>query len=570
MELELDSRFWPKERVETLSRVIHQIFEEHLRSEQFTGYRPINEAQKLLLIKKILERRGTQSDGLTYFTPLFSSPSEQERDFSGIYGSISRFFSLLVRNNLQDRFVESLGSKMIRLEEERPGAGEERYALESDLTWLFADFEEIKREIKGYDDDDVFSSVSEYLKKGGKPGFLAGTGALILDGFVHVSRVEEDILFNLCRQVQDVWWLLDYDSRAKDPIREFKESVGREEGSMIIGNPAKRDQKEVRYEACRIFAPLISLMDRLENEDFESSISRADQGAMCHPAAGLYLHGHMEDAPNEGLKVKSFADKVDEVRGIAGEIKRIVHEEGLDESRDLGRIRVIFPDLSDYSSLIAEIFKSHKLPFSLTKGLALSSHPMTHIFRYIFEIPLNRFKRDDIFRLLSSPLISRDAWSHLPSAGRLARLREEYIFAEGALSGLSHKETDESPEIDLDIFLFDRVARSCGLDRLGTDFSRLWEEGLLRVRDYYQGRFSLKKNPEERKSILSEYHRFLNQMDLLERGLTLFEALGNQRDPQDIVKGISRILDLLGFPENIVQFPENGTGLEPCSPLRVL
>ena len=31
MELELDSRFWPKERVETLSRVIHQIFEENLR-----------------------------------------------------------------------------------------------------------------------------------------------------------------------------------------------------------------------------------------------------------------------------------------------------------------------------------------------------------------------------------------------------------------------------------------------------------------------------------------------------------------------------------------------------------
>ena len=75
MELELDSRFWPKERVETLSRVIHQIFEEHLRSEQFKGYRPINEAQKLLLIKKILERRGMQSDGLTYFSPLLSGSS---------------------------------------------------------------------------------------------------------------------------------------------------------------------------------------------------------------------------------------------------------------------------------------------------------------------------------------------------------------------------------------------------------------------------------------------------------------------------------------------------------------
>ncbi len=563
MDLELDSRFWPKERVETLSRVIHQIFEEHLRSEQFRGYRPINEAQKLLLIKKILERRGTQSDGLTFFSPLLSDSPGQEKFFSGIYRSISRFFSLLVRNNLQDRFVESLGGRIIRLEEERPGAGEERYALESDLAWLFADFEEIKREIKGYDDDDVLSSVSDYLKKGGETGCLSDTGVLILDGFVHVSRVEEDILFNLCLQVQDIWWLLDYDSEAKDPIREFKESVGREVGSPLDGKRTERDKEAVGYEACRIFAPLVSLMNRFEGADFESSISRANQGAICHPGAGLYLHGRMEETSNEKLKVKSFADKVDEVRGIAGEIKRMIHEEGLNEDRDLGKIRVVFPDLSDYSSLIAEVFKSHKLPFSLTKGLALSSHPITRIFRYIFEIPLNHFKRDDIFHLLSSPLVRKDAWSRLPSTGRLSRLRKDYSFTEGALAGSSHKETGESPELELDVFLVDRVARSCGLDRLGTDLSRLWEEGLLRVRDYYQDQFTLTKNLEKREDILSEYRRFLIQMDLLERGLTLFEDLSNQRHPQDIVKGISRILDLLGFPENIIQFPENGIGPEP-------
>jgi RecB family exonuclease len=564
MELELDSRFWPKERVETLGRVIHQIFEEHLRLERFEDYRPINEAQRHLLIKKILERRGMQLDGLTYFSPLFSGSSGQESDFSGIYGSISKFFSLLVRNNFQDSFVESLGGKILRLEGEHPGTGEERYALESDLTWLFADFEEIKREIKGYDDDDVLSSVSDYLKNGGEPDLSSDTGALVLDGFVHVSRVEEDILFYLCHQLRDIWWLLDYDSQAKDPIREFKEAVGREARSTLNGRCTDRDEEAVRYEACRIFAPLVSLMDRLEGAGFESSINRANQETICHPAAGLYLHGHMEKAPNEGLKVKSFANKVDEVRAIAGEIKRMIHEKGLDESRDLGRIRVIFPDLNDYSSLIAEVFRSHKLPFSLTKGLALSSHPITQVFHYIFEIPLNHFKREDIFRLLSSPLIRKDAWSCLPSSGKLSRLRKDYFFAEETAAELSHKDNGESPELDLDVFLFDRVARSCGLDRLGTNFSRLWEEGLLRVRDYYQGQFSLTKNREKRESILSEYHRFLTQMDLLERGLTFFEDLSNQRHPQEIVKVFFRILDLLGFPESIVQFPENGIGPEPA------
>ncbi|UCF56834.1 MAG: hypothetical protein JSW15_12320, partial [Deltaproteobacteria bacterium] len=221
IELEVSPQFWLKERVETLTRIIYQIFEEDLRFEQFKDYMPIDDALKFLLIKKVLERRGIQPDGLTYFSPLLSK-SKQETDFPGIYRVISNFFSLLVRNNFQDRFVENLAGRIIRLEEETPGRGEGRYALESDLTWLFGDFEEIKREIKGYDEEDIISSARSYLRNGGIPHILADTDILILDGFIHVSRIEEDILFYFCRQVQEVWWLLDYDSQATDPIGDFK------------------------------------------------------------------------------------------------------------------------------------------------------------------------------------------------------------------------------------------------------------------------------------------------------------------------------------------------------------
>jgi RecB family exonuclease len=556
MELEVDSRFWPKERVETLSHIIYQIFEEHIRFEQFKDCRPINEIQKLLLIKKILERRGMQSDGLTYFSPLLSNSSREESDFSGIYRSISRFFSLLVRNNLQDRFVEDLGDRIIRLEQQHPGAGEERYALESDLIWLFADFEEIKREIKGFDEDNILASVSAYLKNGGEPDFLADIGALVLDGFIHISRVEEDILFSLCHQFGDIWWLLDYDSQTKDPIRDFKEVVGREAGLFWKGRHTGETEKKLgRYEAYRIFTPLVSLMHRLEGVGFKSEIERATDETVCHPMAGLYIHGHVEEAPNEGLKVKAFANKVDEVRAIAGEIKKMIHEKGLNEPQDLGRFRVIFPDLNDYSSLISEIFTLYKVPFSLTKGLALSLHPITYIFRYIFEIPLNHFRTDDLFHLFSSPLIRTDALTRLPCTNRLSTLRKEYFLAEESGTEFSHRGTGENTDLTLDIFLFDQVARKCGLNRLGTNFSRLWEEGLLKVRDYYQTQLSLIKPPEKRADILSEYYRFLYQVKLLERFLTFFKNLGNGRHPQDIVEGVFRILDLLGFPENMVQRP---------------
>jgi hypothetical protein len=216
MDLEANPRFWPKRKVNTLARIIYQIFEESIRFKQFRDHRPIDDGLKTVLIKKILQRRGKQQDGFAYFSRL-PTGTDQSLDFPGIYKTIAEFFSMLVSNNDQDLYVEGLARKITRLDEEVPGIGERRYALETDLAWLFGDYEEIKREIKGYDGDDIISSVRSYLMEGGEHHILEHAEVLILDGFVHVSRIEEDILFCLFSQSGEVWWLLDYDSQKEDP-----------------------------------------------------------------------------------------------------------------------------------------------------------------------------------------------------------------------------------------------------------------------------------------------------------------------------------------------------------------
>jgi hypothetical protein len=148
MELETAQRFWPRRKADTLTRVIHRIFEEDIRYGRFPGHTYIDASLQSLLMKKVLEDRGSQPDGLVYFNRLLFKEN-QEREFPGVYRSIARFFSLLVRNQYEDRFAGDLAGRMIRLEESGQGAGEERYGLESDLTWLFGDYEEIKREIRG-------------------------------------------------------------------------------------------------------------------------------------------------------------------------------------------------------------------------------------------------------------------------------------------------------------------------------------------------------------------------------------------------------------------------------------
>jgi RecB family exonuclease len=565
MELEVDPTFWLRVRVDTLTRIINQIFEEHLKYQVFKDHRPIDDGLKLLLIKKVLQTRATQPDGLDYFAPLLSG-TNGEVDLPGIYRTVSNFFSLLVRNNFQDRFVEDLARRIIRLEEASPGAGEGRYALESDLTWLFGDFEEIKKRLKIYDDEDVISGVRSYLKGGGIPHILWWTDILVLDGFIQISRLEEDILFHLFSHAEEVWWLLDYDSQAEDPVGAFKKSAGREplwhwkdEGGWSLEGLG-------RHEAYRISTSLVSLMERAEEANFEFSTERGKEAPFVNPVAGgLYFHGQMDKAPNENLKIRSFANKTDEVRAIAAEIKRIIHEDNLDASQDLGKIRIIFPDLNDYSSLISEIFGLYGLPFSLTKGLSLSSHPLANIFRYIFEIPLNHFTRDDIFHLFSSPLIREDPQDQ-PSQGEwFSSLGGEHLFGEEDLPEVAKRTLRQGRQrggVVFDILLFDEVARKCGLNRLGVDISGIRSEVLHRVKDYYRDRFNHSTSVAERENLSSEYHQFLAQTALLAELLDPFKDLTNQNSAQGILECFLRILDALGFPENMVRTPQGAAGSE--------
>jgi CRISPR/Cas system-associated exonuclease Cas4 (RecB family) len=568
IDLEADPRFWPTRKVDTLAGVIHQIFEKDVRFERFKNYRPIDDALRSLLIKKVLEKRGMQPDGLSYFARLFTN-RDQEIDVPGIYRIISRFFSLLVRNNFQDIFVQDLARRIIRLEEKRPGMGEERYALESDLTWLFGDYEEIKREIGGFDEDDIIQSVKSHLRDGGLPSLLANTGVLVFDGFIHISKIEEDILSYIFGQVEEVWWLLDYDSGAKDPIGDFKDAAGRE-ATWNSSDKHNRGQNQLgRYEAYRIFTPQVSLMERLEGDGFDYEIEGSIEGPLRNPVAGgLYFHGNMEEVSTDSLRIRSFPNRVDEVRAIAGEIKRIIHEDGLDHLQDLGRIRVIFPDLSDYSSLIFEIFSEYQLPFSLTRGLPLFSHPIATMFLAILEIPLNHFKREGIFRLFSNNLVQGNPNKdlHYNDKDLSFGLREEYLLDGENLSDvekLMQRGLENGSKATLDIFLFDRVCRRCGLHNLGGDISRLRGKELLWVKDYYQGRYLQAKGTNEKDGIRLEYYQFLVQATLFETILGPFQDLANQRNPQEIVDCFLSILDMLGFPENIVNVPEGIPDLAP-------
>ncbi len=548
-ELEGQGPGWLSRPVDTLISIIGRIFYDDIFYQSFKDFSYMDDTMKELAVRVILNNRYEMPDGLKYFFPLFS-PHLRNETLSGVYQHILGFFSLLVSNNFEDRFVDQLSRKIIMLDDIRPGAGEERYALDTDLALLFGDYEEFKRSNRFYDNEDIIGSVRSFLAGGNPPGLLKDVNVIVFDGFISINRKEEEILFYLFKNVDEVLWLLDFDPQVDDPINAFKEVSGDE-----------RDGKSGEYEAFRIFTSLLSLMERIEKAGFPTLIKRAPAQKFKNPfAIGLYGSGRYDNSKEKGLRIRSFNTRLDEIRGIASEIKKISNLKKID---DLSGIRVIFPDLNEYSSVIYEIFPEYGIPFNIGKGLPLVSSPISTLFQLIIDIPLNGYRRDDIQKFFSSSLVSpiKSKMDKEKQLNWLMLLGDEgAFFAEERMSDVAtflESRCNDKEECRLDIASVDRVARQCGIKggKVVTDW-------LPRARDWF---FSLYTNcPEDKKraDILSDYYLFIYQLFYLNESLKPFGNLLRKRNPKETVQGLFYLLDIFGIQNKILLLLKDEKGLD--------
>jgi len=547
MELEGQGSGSMNRRIDTLSSLIGRIFYDDIFYHSFRESSFMDDAMRELAARLILERRNTTPEGLRYFFPLFVPPTRADM-VPGVYRHILGFFSLLVNNNFEDGFVEALSRRIIRLDEQRPGAGEERYALDTDLALLFGDYEEFKRSNHLYDTDDTVSNVRAFLAKGNSPSILKDIDVIVFNGFTSITRAEETILLHLFDHVHEVIWPLDYELGLEDPIHAFIGTTSHE-----------RDAGTGLYEAFRIFSSLGSLMKKIEETRYPTSIKRARPEKFKNPfASGLYRSGKYDEASERSIHINAFSTRLDEIRGIAGEIKRISRER---KKGNPNGVRVIFPDLAEYSSLIYEVFPAYGIPFNITKGLPLRVSPLTRLFQLLLEIPLNDFRRMDIHTFFTSGLVSpaTKTMGKEDKARWLILLNRERAFFAGEKAGdreifpgIQPEEQGAHPRW---METVDVVARQCGIQ--GGSIVPDW---LSRARDYF---FSLYRNlsKEKKARVLTEYHQFLYQLFYLNENLKPFEDLLRTKDPRGIVHALFRLLNVFGIQQNILLLLKDETGV---------
>jgi len=547
MELEAHGPGSMNRRIDTLLSLIERIFFDDLFYQSFRESSLMDEAMRELAVRLILERRNAGPEGLRYFYPLFSSSTRTET-LAGVYRHILGFFSLLVNNNFEDEYVEVLSRVISRFDEQTPGAGENRYALDTDLALLFGDYEEFKRSNHLYDKDDTISSVRSFLAEGNVPGILKDIYVLVLNGFTSITKAEETILLHLLDHADEVIWLLDCDPFLDGPI------------TTLIGETVGRGDTG-RYEAFRIFSSIGSMLKKIEEARYPTALKRAAPEAFKNPfAAGFYLSGKYDNRGERAIHIKSFNTRFDEVRGIAGEIKRILKER---KKEGVHGIRVIFPDLARYSSLVYEVFSAYGIPFNITKGLPLSSSPLAGLFLLMLDMPLNNFRRQDIRAFFTSGLVSPAAitMGNQDKAQWLALLEKHGAFFGGETKGDSGIFPGTPPgnngckAAHRWIETVDLVAGQCGIQ--GGAIVPGW---LSQARDYFFSRFrSMSKEKNAR--LLTEYHNFLYHLFFAHENIKPFEDLLRINDPGAFLQALLRLLALFGIQKNILLLLKDGTGL---------
>jgi ATP-dependent helicase/DNAse subunit B len=115
---------------------------------------------------------------------------------------------------------------------------------------------------------------------------------------------------------------------------------------------------------------------------------------------GIFSHTEPIDTGGS-IRLDTFPSHYVELQGIAGEICRL-HDSGV----PLADIAVAFPEVRDDFGIIDEVFSDFGIRWNAKISPRLSQSPVIRFLTGIIGIVANRYPREDVVRLVSSPYFS--------------------------------------------------------------------------------------------------------------------------------------------------------------------
>ena len=103
---------------------------------------------------------------------------------------------------------------------------------------------------------------------------------------------------------------------------------------------------------------------------------------------------------NDGIRVFSALQPIDEVRKVAATIQKIVREDGVRYKN----IAIATGDLEGYAPLIRRVFSEYGIPFFIDKTFPVLLNPFIEYIRALLDVINENFAYSAVFRYLRSPI----------------------------------------------------------------------------------------------------------------------------------------------------------------------
>ncbi len=116
------------------------------------------------------------------------------------------------------------------------------------------------------------------------------------------------------------------------------------------------------------------------------------------PPRARFFDSTTRDFGDLEVRITRYRDPVDEIRGIAGDIRSLI-----DQGSPPGDITVVFPAIADAILLTDEVFREYGIPYATSTGPPITRTPVIRLLLQVLITPIQGFRRQDIVALLRSP-----------------------------------------------------------------------------------------------------------------------------------------------------------------------
>ncbi len=213
---------------------------------------------------------------------------------------------------------------------------------------------------------------------------LLKESVLVLDGFTGFTPIQYELLEELLRHCKDTFVTLTMDGR-----EDFYRCQGMQELFYLSKKTIRRLSDIAKNQKIPIEDPVVLTPESWTRFGQSQSLGWLEQN-LFRNAPKAY--------PGEDCDVRliSLLNPRQELLFLAGEIRRLVREEGLRYKE----IALVCGDVESYGNYVSEIFEQYEIPYFLDKKNHISFHPLTELVKTALKVVETDFSYESVMAYL--------------------------------------------------------------------------------------------------------------------------------------------------------------------------